>query len=118
MPSKIRSNDKRPMDLENPSRITEQALSFIRYCLKWQLPRRSWPILHSITLYPPSPSRPTDWLVVGKATGDQEWLVSFHRSPDPLTAMVGFLQKVYTGKAVWKDDKYVEKKALTPHDHS
>lgn len=113
MPSKAKRDENGSDVLGSNARITAQAVQFIRYCLKWALPKRSWPVLHSVTLYPPAPSRPHHWLVVGKATGDQEWLVSFHRATDPLTALVGFLQKVHQGTAVWKADKFVDKPTLS-----
>lgn len=91
---------------EDGSRLAAQALQFVRYCRRWAAPRRDWPILRSVTLYPPSASRNGNWLVVGKGFMPDQKVVAFHRSPDPLTALVGFMAKGAAGTLVWKEDKY------------
>lgn len=110
MPSTKRKVDQRGDVLEDSSRRQAQATQLVRYCVKWALPQRDWPILRSVTLYPPAVSRNGSWLVVGKAWGDQKRLVAFHRSTDPLTALVGFLQKWFQATLVWKEDTWVGEK--------
>lgn len=109
MSGKLRKHKVSPNGDEDASRVAGQAVQFVRYCRKWALPARGYPILRSLSLYPPSVSRNGNWLVVGKAWGDTGRLVAFHRSPDPLTALVGFLAKSAAGTLVWKADTYVPK---------
>lgn len=114
MSGTVRKNKVSPNGDADSSRLAAQALQFARYLRKWELSGRGWPLFRSITLYPPSASRNGSWLVVGKAYGEQEKLVAFHRSPDPLTALVGFLQKWLEGKLVWKVDEYREQDTWNP----
>lgn len=109
MSSKKRSNDGRPVGLEDNSRILHQALEFIRICARWERSTRLEVSISSITLYPPSTSRNGQWLVVGKSYLYPDKLVAFHRAPDPLTAVLGFLSRAEQQKIEWKKDEWKDR---------
>lgn len=114
MQGKVRKDKFGPNGDAGSTRISAQALQLVRYLRKWELSGRSWPVLRSLTLYAPAQNRTGSWLVVGKAWGEQGGLVAFSRSSDPLTAMVGFLQKWIEGKLVWKEDKPYDSPLRSP----
>lgn len=106
MPGQIRK-DKVSSDGDAPSsRLLAQARSFLRLCLRWQESNQRSPVLRSVTLYPPKTSRYGGWLVVAKVWDDGQRKVGFHRSPDPLTAILGALTKLSQGTLTLKDDTY------------
>lgn len=85
-----------------------KAVQFTRYCYQWKNSQRRMRVLRSVTLYPPTPSRPRSWLLVGKAWDDGQRLVSFYRSTHPFTALLGFFASVAAGKDSWKPDTWAD----------
>lgn len=91
-----------------------QALQFVRYCAKWSSTVGLEYHIRSVTLYPPSASRNGMWLVIAKGWYGGHKLVAFHRASDPLTAMLGMLQRYIEGKLDWKEDKYGDERGILP----
>lgn len=88
------------------ARLAAQADVIVRYASRWAAQSGDVVYLRSINLYPPSRSRNGMWLIVGKGFYGGYNVVAFHRAPDVITALVGFLSRWYTGKLVWKKDSY------------
>lgn len=89
------------------TRLGGQAQAFVRWCGKWaQVNGTGSKSLVSLSIYPPSASRNGQWLIVGKAFDGGYRFVAFHRSTDPLTALVGFFQRWAEGKLTWKPDEW------------
>lgn len=109
MSGAIRS-DKNGSDADASSaRLAAQARSFVRLCFQWAISTHRSPVLRSITLYPPKTSRNGQWLVVAKVWDDGQKLVGFHRSGDPLTALLGTLTKLKDQTLTLKADTYSER---------
>lgn len=109
MPGAIRKDKYTSDGDEVGSRLLAQARQFLRLCFQWEKSVHRSPVLRSITLYPPKTSRYGGWLVVAKVWSDGEKLVGFHRSPDPLTAVLGALTKLSQGSLDLKPDTYTER---------
>jgi hypothetical protein len=108
MPGKVRTDSNGNSLVSDATRLASQAVQFIRYCRRWSETTGQEYHIRSIALYPPSQSRNGMWLVIAKSWYGGYKLVAFHRSPDPLTALVGFFQKWVEDKLDWKQDKFAD----------
>lgn len=108
MSRKSRSDSDGPSSHSHEAHFANQAVQFVRYCSRWVKSVGAENHIRSIALYPPSVSRNGQWLVVGKSWAGGYRMVAFHRSSDPLTALVGFFQRAAEEKLIWKRDEYAE----------
>jgi hypothetical protein len=104
MSRKAKEGAGRSIILDDVAHIAEQAVQFVRYTHLWERQEGSEIHLSAVNIYPPSVSRNGMWLVVGKGWRDGDRLVSFYRSPDCLTALVGFFVAARQQRLVWKVD--------------
>lgn len=88
------------------TRLTNQALQFVRLCVRWERNQQRSTVLRSLNIYPPSSSRNGQWLIVAKGWAEGYRVVAFHRSSDCLTALLGILSKIADESIVWQADKY------------
>lgn len=109
----VRQKSSKGLALENPARLTAQALELLRLGDRWEASVGAENHIKSLALYPPSASRNGQWLVIGKAWSGGHKLVAFHRASDPITALLGFLSKAEQQKLEWKQDKWGDE-ALAP----
>jgi hypothetical protein len=109
---KKRANPDGSTYVESRAHTDGQGEAFIRLAGRWAAGTGDENHLRSLTLYPPSVSRNGMWLAVGKAWSGGYKLVAFHRAPDSLTAMLGFLQRLASGKLDWKEDKFADEKSV------
>jgi len=108
MPGDIRKNSISSDGDADMSHLAHQAVQFIRLCYRWQEASHASTQLLSVSIYPPSPKRNGDWLVVGKGFSGGYRLVAFHRSAHPLKALLGFFQKCADQTLDWKQDDYAQ----------
>lgn len=106
MPSSTRKDKYGPNGDAPTTRVANQALQFIRLCVRWEQSQRRSTVLRSLNIYPPSSSRNGQWLVIAKGWAEGYRVVAFHRSPDILNALLGILQKIADESIVWQADKY------------
>lgn len=99
-------------EAQDAARLGSQALALVRLFRRWATTTRSENHLRSLSIYPPSQSRQGMWLIIGKAWSGGYKLVAFHRGTDPLTAILGFMQRLAEDKLDWKADEFAEGK---PH---
>lgn len=92
--------------LGDAARISNQAQRIILLAAKWEAGQGAEYHLRSVSIYPPSATKAGNWLIVAKGWYGGYRMVAFHRAPDILTALVGFLERWYQGKLIWKKDEY------------
>jgi len=108
MPGVIRKNRTSSDGDEDVTRLAYQALQFLRLCYRWAQSSGRSTQLVSLSIYPPNSRHGGDWLIVGKAFDGGYRKVAFHRSPNPFTALLGFLQKCEQQTLTWKEDSYAQ----------
>lgn len=106
---KAQADQDEPVGVGSLAHIRAQAIQLSSYLRKWEMHTGSWPVIRSLTIYPPTQNRTGSWLVVLKGFAPEKRLVAFHRATTPFAAMVGILQKWIEGSLVWKVDTYRER---------
>lgn len=109
MPRKVRSDGLTTNGDEDGSRLLAQARMLGRLCFRWQNAAQGGTVLRSLALYPPSATRNGAWMVVCKVWDDGTRKVGFHRSTDPLTALLGALSKWADGTLALRADTFEER---------
>jgi len=100
------SQQGRPVGLQDSTTFERQGFQLAHALSKWARSDGVNRKLVSVTLYPPDGAKRSVWMVLGKGFIDGVPVVAFHRSPDPLTALLGFFQKAFAGSLTWKRDTY------------
>lgn len=114
MPRNVRKDSRSTDGDESTSRVAHQAVQLVRLSVRWSLSMQRSTVLRSLSVYPPNSSRNGLWLVVGHGWDQGYKVVAFHRAPDLLTALLGFLQRLQDGKLVWKEDDWAQKDIRIP----